>query len=99
MRALLFTCDPYEPSGVVGLYETKEQKATILRQHREHWEKYELPKYQQEDYHYRWLPLTERLQKAEESYSGIVDELIEIEIPIGVYGCYYDPDDAVESQL
>jgi hypothetical protein len=31
VRALLYTSDPYEPSGVIGLFETEEQKQAILQ--------------------------------------------------------------------
>lgn len=30
MKALLYTSDPYEPSGVIGLFETEEQKEKII---------------------------------------------------------------------
>ncbi len=33
MKALLFTDDPWCPSGVIGLFETEEQKQSILTQY------------------------------------------------------------------
>lgn len=30
MKALIYTSDPWEPSGVIGLFETEEQKQNIL---------------------------------------------------------------------
>lgn len=36
MKALLYTSDPYEPSGVIGLYETEEQKQEIIKGYKEY---------------------------------------------------------------
>lgn len=89
MKALLYTSDPYEPSGVIGLFETEKQKQNILLQHRKEWEETDLPNYKRENNYYKNLPLIERLRKAEEDYLFIVHSLQEIEIPIGEYGQYF----------
>jgi hypothetical protein len=67
LKALLYTSDPYEPSGVIGLFETEEQKQNIVGQYK----KDTLERYPNSDIEYE------------------VSQLVEIEIPIGIYGVYY----------
>lgn len=88
MKALLITNDPYEPSGVIGIYDTEEQKQAVIagwkaaetaawaksyRIRPPHWDVEEWEKRKQE-------ALIFRLN---------IRELTEVEIPIGVYGQYY----------
>ena len=89
MKALLYISDPYEPAGVIGLFETEKQKQNILLQHRKEWEETDFPNYKKEDNFCQNLPLIERLRKAEEDYLFIVHSLQEIEIPVGEYGQYF----------
>jgi len=89
MKALLYTSDPYEPSGVIGLFENDEQKQNILRQHKEEWNRTELPQYQKENCFYSQFPLEERLLLAAEDYLRTLNNLEEIDIPIGQYGNYF----------
>lgn len=70
MKALLYTSDPYEPSGVIGIYETEEQKQEIIKGY-------------EEDFRKAYPEFSEEYVKQE------IEELREIEIPIGVYGQYY----------
>lgn len=87
MKALLYTSDPYEPSGVIGLFETEEQKQAIIQGYIKtlrndcRWEM---------DWH-KWQTATPE-EKAADHQLRIKHEvgaLQEIEIPVGVYGQYY----------
>jgi hypothetical protein len=88
MRALLYTSDPYEPSGVVGLYETEEQRQNILEQYaatvrKRRQEHLKGPWRGNDDYRKTLLP------KLEQHVQEEVDQLKDIEIPVGVYGEFY----------
>lgn len=37
LRRLLYTSDPHEPSGTIGIYETEEQKQAIIEAYVAHW--------------------------------------------------------------
>jgi hypothetical protein len=86
MKALLITS---EPSGVIGIYETEEQKKAIIAEwiaeETERWEEY----FKIRPPH--WTPEKWEVFKRESlaSRTDIKNELTEIEIPVGVYGRYY----------
>lgn len=79
MKALLYTSDPYEPYGVIGLFETDEQKAAIIAGYeasiRADWKRLEA--------HGTFCDDIESVVQAD------IEDLKEIEIPIGVFGIYY----------
>ncbi len=95
MKALLYTSDPYEPSGVIGLFETEEQKQAILNGYEksiQDWHKSHLKTIKFPGWYY-----PQQWNTFEECYNGTIDALIErevkslkeIEIPVGIYGEYY----------
>lgn len=90
MKALLYTSDPYEPSGVIGLFETEEQRQTILKGFRERFledrqkNQWTWPKDAESQERLRQY-LADGPKQAEEE----IKRLTEIEIPIGVYGEFY----------
>ncbi len=95
MKALLFTNDPYEPSGVIGLFETEEQKQTILAQYENNIRERHLKYLNTVKFPGWWA--TQLWKTREEAYNATIEKeveqeitaLKEIEIPIGVYGEYY----------
>lgn len=90
MKALLYTSDPYEPSGVIGLFETEEQKQAIISGYRAEMIRTRKKDYTTEDSSgfYNWLPLEQRLKKFEEEVESDIANWEEVEIPVGVYGPY-----------
>lgn len=95
MKALLFTDDPWCPSGVIGLFETEEQKQSIIKEYgnsirQRHQERLNTVKFP------GWWA-TQVWENKEEAYNATVEievqkelyALKEIDIPIGVYGEYY----------
>lgn len=95
MKALLYTSDPYEPSGVIGLYETEEQKQTILEEYgevldRAHKERLKTVKFPGYYAGYTYQTREEAYEKTVREYvDDDIQALKEIEIPIGVYGEYF----------
>lgn len=95
MKALLYTNDPYEPSGVIGLYETEEQKQTILEGYKKSIENYQKEHLSTVKFPGWWKDRVWGTR--EEAYNTTIEEKVkqevmalrEIEIPIGVYGEYY----------
>lgn len=88
MKALLYTSDPYEPSGVIGLFETEQEKQVILQGFKDKVQRrraqFVTSMFQateaQKNHYLNQNPLYIQQE---------VDSLTEIEIPIGVYGEYY----------
>jgi hypothetical protein len=67
IKALLYTSDPYEPKGVIGLFQNEQEKKKIQKEYLIYYKKY-------------WPHLD--AQQA-------LNELIEITIPIGIFGEYH----------
>lgn len=84
MKALLMTSDPYEPSGVIGLFETEEQRLAIIEGFKESHRQYCL-----ESNKVAWRGMVQSPEDIEKYAERRAAELKEIDIPIGVYGEYY----------
>lgn len=95
MKALLYTSDPYEPSGVVGLFENEEQKkAILLGYRRELIRRYVrgLQTVRFPSYYAGVLYQTRKeafFRSIEQHLQEQLNALKEIEIPIGEYGQYF----------
>lgn len=89
MKALLYTSDPYEPSGVIGLFETEQQKQDILQQYTEQQTKKILNPLNPT---YNGMKEALKSEITQNSLNSIKQDILsftEIEIPIGIYGEYY----------
>jgi hypothetical protein len=90
-KALLVTSDPYEPSGVIGLFDTDEQKQAILTGYREQL------KMEEDRFLESWTSRDQEDEDRKQRYikdspkhiERWVAALTEIEIPMGVFGNFY----------
>jgi len=95
MKALLYTDDPWCPSGVIGLFETEEQKQIILKGYEESIKQRQTEYLKTVKFPGWWQ--SQEWATREEAFKATIGKTIEqevallkeIEIPIGTYGEYY----------
>ena len=91
MRGVFYIANPYELSGLLGLYETPEQRQNIIDSYRlqeeEAIKSYSYPASFDKEY------IDTDIQKRIKNIDRQIQQFFDREIPVGVYGPFYFPED------